>query len=168
MDRAKDMRSKARGFTLVEVMVTITVFAILALGMGAILSRGYTSARALDEQASVTATANTLLGRVNTIQFGTTRDAAPTSAQINEFFDSDADLGTITFQQLRMAQGANGYISFTIAGLSGDARLIISNDLNGDGDAVDTREGRTDIYRVEVRYNNNMILKTYRTAPVQH
>jgi len=167
MNSAKDKRERPYGFTIVEIMVTLAVFAIFALAMGAMVTKGYSSERAIEDQATVTATANTLLGRINAVQFGTTSDAAPTTAQINEFFDSNSDLGNITFQQLRIAQGTSGYIGFTISGLSGTVKLTISNDLDDNGNTTGFREGRTDLYRVEVKYNNNLILRTYRAAPIQ-
>jgi len=163
-ERERNKQATARGITLVEIMVTVTIFAIVSLGMGSMMGTGYTSARTMDEEATVTAVAHTLMGRLTSIHFGTTSDELPSEDQVQEFFDEDTDLGSISFAQVYLAADETGYIGFSIAGLGGYGRLVIEQDINGDGDMDDLYEDQDDLYRIDIYYNNRLILRTHRSA----
>ena len=89
-----------QGFTLVEVMLGVSVLLTCTLALGLSLQAGAFAARQLREEQILLARAQTLVDRMVAQEFGHTYDSDPVAAQLEEILDNDAVPGDITLHQL--------------------------------------------------------------------
>lgn len=155
------------GFTLVETLATmvLAVFTLLALHSTAQSAIAGRKSLQRTQQAHLMATE--FLDRIRQLPFGRDTDPEPTADELTELFDDDQTLGPITLHQLAVAPDQPGR-TFTAAsnGLIGTWRVKVCNDLDGDGATTGPREGRSDLMRVQVWFDGQLVVETMRAAEV--
>jgi len=146
-------RRHVAGFTLFEMMLVtalmVAVFSALALGVRA----GHTANQAIARRTALTIVADDLMDRLFRISYGQATDGAATAAELSALFDDDEDLGTVTLTSLEVFSGSTGY-QFELANFPwpGQFDVIVSTDLNNDGDEADANEGTNAIYRIDINF----------------
>ena len=167
--REKTRVPGARGHTLVEAMLIIAIFTLFVLGIGGMLNFGFTSTRTLDDRQTAMHYAQTYMARLNALPFGEWSDGLPDEEDVQDFFENVTTDSGLSFMQLRMLANTNGdIIPLTVEGLDAQVEIEITYDLNGDGDTDDPYEKPGELYRIEIFYNGNSILRTYRATQVQN
>ncbi len=161
------MVEKNDGFTLVEVTVSMVVSVILLLALHTGTKTAIDTRKRVEREFAINQAACRLVARLMRVPFGhLVGRLAPSSAQLDEVFDDDDDAGTLSLAQLLVAPDHDGYRFQAISRLgSGRWEVRITNDLNGDGDNTDAREGRADLFRIEVFFAGRPIVQTLREAP---
>jgi prepilin-type N-terminal cleavage/methylation domain-containing protein len=152
---------RGRGFSLLEVLFALAAIALLALGVAGGVVTGQQASRTLEDQARLENTAFDFQERLMAIPFGSLSDSPASGAELDELFDDDDVLGTVTLHKL----AAFGPAEFTLAGsgLAGQWRIVVDADLNGDGTIDATlEEGRDDLLRIAVFYEGRLLARTAR------
>ena len=167
MERRND-RDPGAGFTLIEVILGISVLLICTLALGLSLQAGAVAARELREEQVILSQSQSLLNRIISSEFGHDYDPDPTAAQLEELFDNDLDAGDITLWQLTRWPTADGGWRFSLGDfpVDGEWRVRVDRDLNGnDLEDSDLEAGRR-IFRVNIFFNDRLILQTNRSKEV--
>lgn len=168
MKRGKMRAAVDGGFTLIEVVVAISVLLICTLALGLCLQAGAVVARELREEQVILAQAQSIVDRMLAQDFGQTFDADPTSAQLEEIFDSDPYGGTITLQQLSRWPQTDGGWKFELTSfpVDGEWNVSIDTDLDGNGVVEGELETGGRVLRISVFFNERLILRTNRAKEV--
>jgi len=164
----KSRNSRSSGFTLVEVVLGISVLLICTLALGFSLQAGAVAARQLQEEQVILAQSQTYVDRIVAQEFGQSYDPDPTAAQIEEVFDSDSDPGSASIHQLsRWPAGDSGW-KFTLGDflVEGEWRILVDQDLNGDGTISGDLETGSRVFRICVFFNDRLILQTHRSKEI--
>ena len=153
-----------RGFTLVEIVMAAGILAVVALSLvsGAVTSQS--AAQTLDRGSLVYTRAEGYLERIMAIPFGAPSDGTATSSELSELFDDDDLLGTASVHKLRNF-GAAEFTTPSV-GTPGLWRVLVSDDLDGDGDADTEVEGRNDLFRITVYYDGRPVTEVLRFDPI--
>jgi len=157
--------SGGAGHTLVEAIITMAVFSLVVVGIGGMLNHGFASARALEDQASAAHQAQTYMSLLLALPYGDSEDGYPGKKEMKDFFENYITDSGLTFMNLKKSAEDNDNIVLDVDGLQYDLAIEISSDLNDDGDTSDPNEGTAVFFRIEIFYNNNSLLRTYRAAP---
>ena len=88
--RNKADPAREQGFTLIEVMLGVSVLLTCVLALGLSLQAGAFAVRQLREEQILLARAQTLVDRILAQEFGHTYDPAPVANQLEEVLDNDA------------------------------------------------------------------------------
>ena len=156
-----------RGHTLVEAMLTITIFTLLVVGIGGMLNFGFASGRSLEDKQLAMQQAQAWMMQINALPYTGSQATPPTAEDIERFFQDGAVASNLNFRRLAMwidwVEG--GSMTLSVSLLEYDMIVEITSDLNADGDDDDENEGTPQLYRVEIFYNGNSLLRTYRAAP---
>jgi hypothetical protein len=157
---------RAGGFTLVEAAVVVAMMAAILSTIGVGLRFGHVANRENQQKEQLTRVGSELMERLFHVPFGATSDEPATAAQLNELFDGDGDLGTATLCSLRVPAGKPG-LRFELANFpfGGEFEVRVDNDLDGDGRISGGREGRGDLFRIEILHDGKPILESIRAAP---
>ena len=152
--------ARDRGFTLVELAASMTLAMVMLIALHTTLRSSVSARKDAEQQHRIDTMAANWLMRLREINFGKTTDPAPGAPALDELFDDDEDYGAITLMQLRPD------VTFTTAagGVVGTWRIQVSDDLNGDGDNTDSREGRPDLLRIVITFNGIQQYSTLRSA----
>jgi hypothetical protein len=153
-------RRTEAGFTLIEMAASLALAMVMLIALHNTLRSSVSARKDAELQHRIDTMAANLLMRLREINFGKTTDPAPTTAALDELFDDDEDYGSITLMQLR----PNVTFTTSGAGMVGTWRVSVSDDLNGDGDTADPREGRPDLVRVVISFNGIQQYATLRSA----
>lgn len=154
---------REKGFTLLEVLITMGVLAFVTLSIATGIGAGHHATKHLEEEVALVSRGQELLDRLLVIQFGTDADPAATGAELTELFDADDNFGSITLHKLR----AFGPVEFETPGfpVRGRWRIVIDTDLNGDGDTADPEEGREDLLRITISHDGRLMARSVRFNP---
>ncbi|MFN6145935.1 MAG: prepilin-type N-terminal cleavage/methylation domain-containing protein [Planctomycetota bacterium] len=158
-----------RGFSLVEVTTAAALLAILLYGLHSTMLSAVTGRATVNRTDRVSSLASEYLDRLQAVPFGAGNGSA-TAAELEELFDDDQDLGTVTLRELRVPANQEGHwFVGTQDGVTGRWRIRVTNDLNGDGDSTDVawREGRDDLLGVEIWFDDRLVVRAIRAAPVE-
>ena len=168
MTRGKTRAAVEGGFTLIEVVVAISVLLICTLSLGLCLQAGAVVARELREEQVLLAQAQSIVDRIMAQDFGQTFDADPTVAQLEEIFDPDPYGGTITIQQLSRWPPVDGGWKFELGSfpVDGEWNVSIDTDLDGSGVVDGDLETGGRVFRISVFFNERLILRTNRAKEV--
>jgi len=153
------------GFTLVETVITMVVAVMMLYGLHATLNTSIKGRKSAQELSVAHVHAMDFLARLRQITFGQATDPAPSSTMLDNLFDDDQNLGTITLHQLVVAPPAPGY-TFTMhqGGTVGTWRVKVSRDLNHNGVIDGLREGRDDLLGIEIYFNGRLMAASMRAA----
>lgn len=157
----KDQRES--GFSLVEASITLVFVVLLVIAVQTALMFSIKTRQSAESDAFRQELAWVYLQRLRALPFGP--DGTPTSGELTELFDEDSDLGTITFQEVSVPAGSAGR-TFT-ANSGSDLvrwRVVVSNDLDQDGTTSGNREGRSDLYLIEIWADDVLMFRTMRSA----
>ena len=158
-----------RGFSLVEVGTAMALMAIMLYGLHATMYSAVKGRGTVKQADRVGAIANDFVDRLEALPFGTSNGGASSTA-LAELFDDDQDLGTLTLRQIRVdADDPGHWFDATINGVTGRWRIKVSGDMNNDGDETDVawREGRNDLLAIIIWFDDRIVLRTTRSAPVE-
>jgi type II secretory pathway pseudopilin PulG len=158
-----------RGFSLVEVTTGVALMAIMLYGLHATMLSAVTGRSTVKRTDRAGAIARDFMDRLQSLPFGTSNGGV-SAAALDELFDDDQDLGTATLRQLRVpANDLGHWFVATIDGLAGRWRVKVTADLNDDGDEADVawREGRNDLLAIQIWFDDRIVLRATRAAPVE-
>lgn len=160
-----DTRQQQGGFTLVELTASLLLSVLVLYSLHGTLRTSIDARVSTERAARAQRLAETFVQRLQEIPFGRSFDPAPGGWMLDELFDDDDDLGTITLHQVKVAANAPGH-TFQVAGrgLAGDFRVKVCNDLDGNGTVAGGREGRNDLLRIEVWFDGRLFAETLRAA----
>ncbi len=175
------MQKGQQGFSLIEVVITFSILAIATTALGLVELQNSRRSQDLKSRDIAFGRGQAIMERILRVPFGAPDAAPPTPYQLDILFGSDEDVRAITLTQL-MQRDTNGDgtvdqqpYRFKLGGVEekGDWEIFIDQDLDGNGriepllEGLETREGRNDILRIEVRRNGRTVLKTLRARTPQ-
>lgn len=176
------MKNKSEsGFSLVEVVLTFSILAIATTALGLVELSNARRSQELKQRDIAFARGQAFMERILRMPFGAPDPPTPTGAEFDTLFGSDGDVRGISLTQLeRKDLNADGTIDqqpikFQLEGVEdfGVWEVLVDSDLDGNGliepvvDGVETREGRQDLLRIEIRRNGRTVLKTLRARTPQ-
>lgn len=153
-----------RGFSLIEVIMTMAILAIVAMALALTGVSNRAAERRMKEREARHTMATSLLSRLETLPWGNVSQDEPTSEQLDKLFGSDlpfSDDDAPSISQLSLMSPMSFNLEGTTA--SGTWTIYIDSDLDGNGiveESEFTREGRTDLRRIEIRYRGQTVVKT--------
>ena len=145
-----------QGFTLIEVCALMVISVFLLYALHTSLQASIKSRSLADRTHRVSALASEYLSRLRAIPFGQGGDVDATALQMTELWDDDQDMGNTTLHAITVPADEQGF-TFTTAtndGMNGTWRIKVSDDLDGNGLVDEDRDGRNDILRVEIFFND--------------
>ena len=156
------------GFSLVELMLAISVLLVSVLAVGLALQAGMRTTREMREDQVLQATAQSFVNRIVHQNFGQTFDPDPTANQVEAVFDCRQAPGDITVQQLTRWPPADGGWRFTLAGfpVEGQWRVVVDQDLDGDGLVAGAIEEGKRILGIRIFFRDQLVLSTSRSKEV--
>ena len=150
------------GFTLLEVVLAAVIAGASFLAVGASVVSGTQSRRESWQALEVQTWAQTYVESALGISFGDPTDPFPTTADLDEFFDGDSEIGGVTLFQLTLYPGTGWVFSPVGFPFAGSFRIVVDNDLNGDGTIDPGLESSNTILRIQVFFDERLILETTR------
>ena len=146
----------------------VAVFTALALGVRS----GHTANAEIERRTALTIVADDIMDRLFRIDYGQSTDGAASAAELSELFDDTEAFGTATLESLHAYSGSTGY-QFELANFPwpGQFQVIVTSDLNGDGDELDANEGTDNVFRINIDFlrpdgRTERILECMRAKPV--
>ncbi len=153
------------GFTLIEATITLLVSVLMLYTLHSGTQTSLSARKASERIYAAHLQGMDFLERVRKLPFGQASDPAPKAAQLQEFFDDDDDLGTITLTQLKVSPKAKGYqFKMASSGLEGTWEIKVTDDLDGDGTNTGPREGRSDLLKIEVLFDDKIMFQSLRSS----
>jgi prepilin-type N-terminal cleavage/methylation domain-containing protein len=177
----KAAASPQRGFSLVEVIIAFAILAVATTALGLVEISNARRAQELRGRDVAFSRAQAFMERLLRMPFGAPDPTSMSAADYDRLFGSDGDVRTLSLTQLeRRDLDGDGVIDeaplrFRLAGLEdkGEWEIYVDRDLDGNGvieptlAGVETREGRSDILRIEFRHDGKTLLKTLRSRTPQ-
>ncbi|MHC4410680.1 MAG: prepilin-type N-terminal cleavage/methylation domain-containing protein [Planctomycetota bacterium] len=177
----KKKRRKQQGFSLIEVVLTFSILAVATIALGLTELSNARRTQDLKERDISFARGQAFMERILRMPFGAPNPSTMTASDYDTLFGSDDDVRTVSLTQLEQRDADSdgvvdsGPIRFKLEGVedSGDWAVFVDADLDGNGriegtvGGVPTREGRTDLLRIEIRRNGRTVLKTLRARTPQ-
>ncbi len=180
-------RMRSEGFTLVEVILTFSILAVATVALGLVELSNAQRSQELKARDIAFARAQAFMERLLRMPFGAPNPPALTGTELDRLFGSDDDVfggdPNIRIQLTQLVRrdlDADGIIdeppiTFTLQGVedAGQWQVFVDVDLDGTGTVEpvvagqDTREGRTDLLRIEFRRNGRTVLRTLRARTPQ-
>lgn len=161
---------KQRGFSLIEVVVTMAIFALATMALSLTTLSAHQKTEWLKERDVRHSTATAILERVLTLPFGSSVDGAPTTRQLDLVFGSDETLHREEAPSLvQLSRVSPLWFKVESTEARGKWTIVIDNDLDGNGvveeevDGIPTLEGQESLYRIEILYEDQVVLRTIRT-----
>jgi type II secretory pathway pseudopilin PulG len=165
---SKRRPGRESGFSLIEVMVAIGFLLVSSLVVGLALQAGIRSNRELREAQVLQARAQTWADRIVRQNFGQSFDPDPDAGQVEALFDCASAPGDITIQQLTRYPSADCGWRFTLTDfpVEGEWRVVVDRDLDGDGSVAGGLEEGARVLRIQVFFNDRLVLATSRAKEV--
>jgi len=182
------MKSKSQaGFSLIEVVLTFSILAVATTALGLVELSNSQRTQDLKRRDIAFGRGQAIMERILRVPFGAPGAVAATGTQLDILFGSDEDVRQVSLTQLQQLDRNNDgvvddpRITFKLEGVEdhGEWEIFIDNDLDGNGliepifppppatGGVETREGRSDLLRIEIRRNGRTVLKTLRARTPQ-
>jgi type II secretory pathway pseudopilin PulG len=174
-------RKGQSGFSLVEVVLTFAIMAVATTALGLVEISNARRTQELKERDIAFGRGQAIMERILRMPFGAPGSTPATAAKYDILFGSDEDVRQVSLTEVQQrdedSDGGvdNGPITFSLEGVEdkGIWEVFIDADLDGNGaieptvDGIETREGRTDLMRIEIRRNGRTVLKTLRARTPQ-
>ncbi len=178
---ARTARKRQAGFSLVEVVLTFSILAIATTALGLVELSNSQRGRELKARDISFSRGQAFMERLLRMPFGAPDPVKCQAADYERLFGSDDDVRTLSLTQLeRRDLDGDGAIDepplrFALKGVedAGEWEIFVDRDLDGNGmvepmlGTVETREGRSDMLRIEFRHNGKTVLKTLRSRTPQ-
>jgi len=167
--RSKGLPGEASsGFTLVEVVLGLSILLCCTLALGLSLQAGAVAARGLREEQMLLARAQTFVDRISGQSFGNELEADPTASQIEEIFDGDSEAGNVSLNQLSRYPTIDGGWRFRLTDFPapGEWKVCVDEDIDGNGFISGDLETGKRIFRVSVFFDDRLILRANRAKEV--
>ncbi|MGQ0614503.1 MAG: type IV pilus modification PilV family protein [Planctomycetaceae bacterium] len=169
------------GFSLVEVVLTFSILAIATTALGLVELSNSQRSRELKARDISFSRGQAFMERLLRMPFGAPDPAKCQASDYERLFGSDDDVRLLSLTQLeRRDLDGDGAIDepplrFALKGVedAGEWEIYVDRDLDGNGTVeptvgtVETREGRSDMLRIEFRHNGKTVLKTLRSRTPQ-
>jgi type II secretory pathway pseudopilin PulG len=146
------------GWSMIEIMAAMTVLTLFLATVGFSLHSSSLVARDIEINYSAQTLAQQYIDQLVALNFGSVTDPDPSLEQLNEFFDADADPGTITVHQLTRSPAGDGGWLIPAPALGGTLRLQADFDIDdseANGASAETTSERETIETVEVSDGRN-------------
>jgi len=189
----KPIRTQA-GFSLIEVVLTFAIMAVATTALGLVEISNARRTQDLKARDIGFSRAQAFMERIQRMPFGTPNPPASseidapvnprmTATEFDMLFGSEDDVSQLALTQLERlghyTTGTNQWkitepaLQFELAGfeVSGVWQIFVDQDLDGNGiieseiAGVETREGLSDVLRIEIRRNDRTVLRTIRARP---
>lgn len=178
-------RKGQSGFSLVEVVLTFAIMAVATTALGLVELSNSRRTQELKERDIAFGRGQAIMERILRMPFGSPGSGKATAAQYDILFGSDEDVRQVSLTEVQQrdedGDGVvdDGPVTFTLEGVEdkGVWEVYIDADLDGngtiepviavDGVNIETREGRSDLMRIEIRRNGRTVLKTLRARTPQ-
>jgi prepilin-type N-terminal cleavage/methylation domain-containing protein len=182
-------RKGQQGFSLVEVVLTFAIMAVATTALGLVEVSNARRSQELKERDIAFGRGQAIMERILCMPYGAPTAPAATAAEFDLLFGSDSNLREAGFevyltQIMQKDTDGDGTVDadpirFTLEGVEdkGLWEVFVDADLDGngvieptitvDGVDIDTREGRSDLTRIEIRRNGRTVLKTLRARTPQ-
>jgi len=176
------MRRKGpEGFSLIEVILTFSILVVATTALGLVEFSNARRTQELKERDIAFGRSQAIMERILRVPFGAPGATPATGEQLDLLFGTDGDVRQITLTQLQQRDtDGDGVVDtdpirFVLEGVEdkGEWEIFIDSDLDGNGkieteiDGIATREGRSDLLRLEIRRNGHTVLKTLRARTPQ-
>jgi len=180
------LRTGEQGFSLIEVVLTFSILAVATVALGLVEISNARRSQDLKERDIAFARGQAFMERILRMPFGAPNPPAMTGAQYDTLFGTDNDVRGISLTQLEQKDtNGDGFVDqepirFKLESVedSGEWEVYVDADLDGNGEieptivdgsgnTFETREGRTDLLRIELRRNGKLVLKTLRARTPQ-
>lgn len=157
------------GFTIIEMVMALSFLLVSLVGVGLAIHAGVRTTRELRERQIVQTRAQMYVDRLVRLNFGESSDPEPTRAQLEELFDDDTDLGTVTLMSLTRYPRRDGGWTFERKGfpVPGSWTVQVTQDLDGDGAVGGDLEEDGLLVRITVSFDGEAILTTIRGKETQ-
>jgi type II secretory pathway pseudopilin PulG len=187
-------RIRQAGMSLIEVVISMGVIVVSVGGLGLMVLSTQAASQDMADRDIVRAQAIKYMERLIRLPYGTQFDPIATGGQVQELFDDNTVVtggSPISLMSLRSPINSAGW-RFFVEGfeVDGTFEIEINSDLDGNGvfqgvrgsetpslpglvagdgsSVVDLEsEGDNNLLRVEIFWNGESLLKTYRAAPVE-
>jgi type II secretory pathway pseudopilin PulG len=174
-------RKGQAGFSLIEVVLTFSILAVATTALGLVELTNARRSQYLKQRDIAFARGQAIMERVLRVPFGAPGAAKANAGELDLLFGSDDDVRAVSLTQLQQRDlNDDGVVDeppyrFTLKGVEekGNWEVFVDADLDGNGkieqliDGVETREGRSDLLRLEIRRNGKTVLKTLRARTPQ-
>jgi len=174
-------KGNQQGFSLVEVVITFSILAVATTALGLVEISNAQRSQDLKSRDIAFGRGQAIMERILRVPFGAPGATSATGSELDILFGSDEDVRQVSLTQLQqLDRDDDGVVddvrvTFKLEGVEdkGDWEVLIDNDLDGNGliepiiDGVETREGRSDLLRIEIRRNGRTVLKTLRARTPQ-
>ena len=175
-------RSKEQsGFSLIEVVLTFSILAVATTALGLTELSNARRSQDLKRRDIAFTRGQAFMERILRMPFGAPNPPTMAGGDYDNLFGSDGDVRGISLTQLEQKDtNADGTVDqqpirFQLEGVedAGEWEVFVDSDLDGNGviepviDGVETREGRQDLVRIEIRRNGKTVLKTLRARTPQ-
>ncbi len=159
--------NRMSGCSLIEAVLTLTLSVFLLYTLHTTLQSSISARESTQRNHQIQEMGNDYLAKLRQIPFGTPTDPAPSGSQLSELFDDDQDLGSISLSQVLVQPDHPGH-TFGVAsdGLIGIWRVRTTNDLDGNQSIDGLREGRPDLMRIEIYFEERLVIEALRASDV--
>jgi hypothetical protein len=143
--------------------------AIAFVGVGSGIFHGVRTTRDLEMRQLLKVRSQTYLNRVMSLNYGKAGDPQPTSAELDELFDDDSDLGSVTLMSLTQTPVGHDGWRFRLADFPVEGQWLVSvnHDLDGDGNVAGGFETSGELVRITVFFEGEALLWTIRGKETQ-
>jgi prepilin-type N-terminal cleavage/methylation domain-containing protein len=174
-------KKSQQGFTLIEVILTFSILAIATTALGLVELSNARRQQDLKARDIAFTRGQAIMERILRMPFGTPDAMELTDTQYDSLFATDSDVRSMSLTQIQQKDANDDGnidvepISFKLEGVedNGTWEVFVDNDLDGNGriepiiDGVETREGRSDLLRIEIRRNGRTVIRTIRARTPQ-
>jgi len=175
------MKRSQAGFSLIEVVLTFSILAIATTALGLTEVSNARRSQELKARDIAFARGQAFMERMLRMPFGAPDAARLSGSEFDRLFGTDDDVRSMSLTQIQRrdidGDGAidEGPVRFLLKGVedAGEWEVFVDSDLDGNGkiegtvDGLETREGRSDLLRLEIRRNGKTVLRTLRARTPQ-
>ena len=156
------------GFSLVEATLTLALSVFLLYALHTTVQSSISARKNAERNHQINEMGSDYLARHLQIPFGAPTDPPASGPRLSELFDDDQELGDITMHQLKVQPDHPGHTFATASdGLIGTWRVRLTNDLDGDRSLGGPREGRSDLLRIEIYFDERLVHEALRADDVK-